>query len=72
MAIAAKDQRPDVETLAAVIARSQIVVARILARHSQPRHCLAHLPEGFDAADLAVLDWIAAEGRRAGRKFLPI
>jgi len=56
-------QRPDLATLAAVIARSQILVARILTRSPHRRR----LPEGFAAADIAVLDWIAAEGRRAGR-----
>lgn len=62
----AMTQRPDVETLAAVIARSQIVVARILVKSSHsPR-----LPEGFEATDLAILDWIAAEGRRARRAFV--
>jgi len=52
--------RPDVDTLAAVIAHSQIVVADRAAR----------LPAGYDEADIAVLDWIAAEGRRAGRSFV--
>jgi hypothetical protein len=30
------------------------------------------LPAGFDDVDLAVLDWIAAEGRRLGRGLLPM
>jgi hypothetical protein len=47
-------------TLAAVVAHSQIV----LAAAEKPA---ARLPAGFDAVDLAILDWIAAEGRRAGR-----
>jgi hypothetical protein len=47
----------DLETLAAVIARSQIVVT---ARTPRRR-----LPEGFDDVDVAILNWIAAEGRRA-------
>jgi hypothetical protein len=64
MTLATK-QRPDVETLAAVIARSQIVVAPALPR---PMACL--LPENFDQTDLAILDWIAAEGRRASRAFV--
>jgi hypothetical protein len=54
------------KTLAAVIGGSQIVLARPAGRASRsPR-----LPTGFDRADLAVLDWIAAEGRRVGRSFL--
>ena len=50
----------DVETLAAVIAHSQIVVAE------PARRFLA----GFDEADLAILDWIIAESRLAGRSYL--
>jgi hypothetical protein len=50
----------DLETLTAVIARSQIVV-HPLAIPARP------LPAGFDATDVAVLDWIVAEGRRLGR-----
>ena len=49
-------QYTGVETLIAVIARSQIVVAR------PPRR---RLPAGFDDVDIAILNWIAAEGRRA-------
>ncbi len=47
--------RSDFDTLAAVIANSQIVVAEPVRR----------LPAGFDDIDIAILDWIAAEGRRA-------
>jgi len=54
-----KMARPDVETLAAVIAHSQIVVAA-------PRR---RLPAGFDEADIAILDWIVAEARYAGRSY---
>jgi hypothetical protein len=60
-AMASNGQRPDLDTLAAVIAHSQIVVARSLARPA------ARLPAGFEAVDIAILDWIASEGRRAGR-----
>jgi hypothetical protein len=54
-----KMARPDVETLAAVIAHSQIVVA------AQRRR----LPAGFDEADIAILDWIVAEARYTGRGY---
>jgi hypothetical protein len=47
--------------LAAVIAHSQIVVAKL-----EPAW---HLPAGFGAVEIAILDWIAAEGRRASRAF---
>jgi hypothetical protein len=51
---------PDLGTLTAIIARSQILIA---AERSE----LRRLPAGFDHVDVAILDWIAAEGRRAGR-----
>jgi hypothetical protein len=51
--------RISIETFAAVIARSPIVMVRPVAR----------LPAGFDDVDVAILDWIAAEGRRVGRGF---
>jgi hypothetical protein len=56
------EQHTDLETLAAVIAHSQIIVV-----DQRPRR---RLPTGFDDCDIAVLDWIAAEGRRAGRSFI--
>jgi hypothetical protein len=56
---------PTIESLSAVIAHSQIVVA-------QPYRAVSSLPVGFDRADMSVLDWIAAEGRRLGRGLLPI
>jgi hypothetical protein len=58
-------QYPNVGTLAAVIAHSQIVVGA-------PGRTAPRLPAGFDDVDLAVLDWIAAEGRRLGRSLWPL
>ena len=55
------------ETLAAVIAHSQIVVAQIVVAKSRKRRS-RQLPAGFDETDVAVLDWIVAEGRR--RRFI--
>jgi len=63
MEMASHQDRFDLATLAAVIARSQIV----LAKAEKP---LARLPAGFEAVDVAVLEWIAAEGRRSGRSLL--
>ena len=64
-------QYPDFETLAAVIARSQIVVQKMqtivlkmMGPKVSPRPAL---PAGFDDTDIAILEWIADEGRRAGR-----
>ena len=50
---------PTIETLAAVIAHSQIVVAQ---PHSPT------LPAGFEDLDIALLDWITAERRRVSRR----
>jgi hypothetical protein len=52
---------PDLETLAAIIACSPIFVPRPRARR---------LPLGFDQTDVAILEWIAAEGRRVGGNLL--
>lgn len=52
----------DLETLAAVIACSPIVVAPACQRR--------RLPAGFGDADVAILEWIAAEGRRVGANFI--
>jgi hypothetical protein len=58
---------PDIATLVAMIARSQIVVqepARVVFDQL--------LPDGFDDVDVFILDWIAAEGRHAGRAIVHI
>jgi len=69
VATAKDQQRPDLEALAAVIARSPIVVARL--RSAARRRLPVGLQElGFDELDLAILGWIAAEGRHAGRRFV--
>jgi hypothetical protein len=51
---------PTLETVAAVIAHSQIVVA-------PPHSPMPALPGGFEDLDISVLCWIAVEGRRLGR-----
>ena len=53
--------RPTLQMLASLIAQSPIAVA------PEPA---SRLPLGYDAVDVAVLDWIAAEGRRLGRSFV--
>ena len=50
---------PDLDTLADVISRSQIKVPATGTNETG-------LPAGFDEADIAILEWIAAEGRRSG------
>lgn len=65
------EQRPEIETLALAIARSPIVVACAKSAHKSAHACQSArvplLPEGFEDADLAILRWIAEEGRRARR-----
>jgi hypothetical protein len=61
MAIITDEQRADIETLRALIACSPIIVRR---RKAALRSCL---PAGFDLVDAAILEWIAAEGRRVSR-----
>ena len=51
------------ETLAAMIAHSQIVVV-------QPARPASRLPAGFDEVDISILDWIAREGQRVGGSFV--
>jgi hypothetical protein len=34
---------------------------------AQPYRAVSSLPAGLDHAEIAVLDWITAEGRRQGR-----
>lgn len=48
----------DLQTLIAVIAHSQIIVAERAGD-------VQRLPSGFENVDINVLEWIAAEGRRA-------
>jgi len=58
-------KRHTVASLSAVIGHSQVMVA-------QP-HCPTQtLPAGFNYTDIAVLDWIAAEGRGQDRNHLPM
>jgi len=57
---------PTVDALAAVIAHSQIVVETPAADCSRGANRLP-LPVGFGDVDVAVLEWIAAEGRHFGR-----
>jgi hypothetical protein len=63
MKVATIQDRPDLDTLTALIARSPIIVA-------EPAGRVSRLPAGFDDVDIAILDWIAVEGRRIGRSYL--
>ena len=57
--------RPDLSVISAVIAHSPIVVVL-------PAAIAQDLPAGFDDVDIAILEWIAAEGRRIRPDYLPI
>ena len=57
MQILVRGDRSLLQAILAMIGRSPITVA-------QPA---IDLPLGFTEVDVAVLDWIAAEGRRLGR-----
>ncbi len=60
---------PEIDTLAAVlalVAHSQIVVAEPKGKGAAN---FRSLPAGFDDIDVAILEWIAAEGRCLGRGF---
>lgn len=69
MKLTTSTNSPGIDTLAAVIAviaHSQIVVPE-RARDGAAKSL--SLPAGFDDVDLVILEWIAAEGRRLGRRF---
>jgi hypothetical protein len=75
----ALQHRPDIETLALTIAYSPIVIARVVTERRlhcarQPGEAVSEnaLPEGFEDVDLAILRWIADEGRRVGRTLAKI
>jgi hypothetical protein len=53
---------PDLSTLTGAIAHSENVVTLAVAQR--------FLPEGFDDQDVAILQWIAAEGCHAKRSYL--
>lgn len=57
------------ETLRETIARSPIIVGQAAVGRLTAD---AGFPEGFEDVDIAILNWIAAEGRRIGRRCLPM
>jgi hypothetical protein len=57
----------DLGTLVDVVARSPIAFSATAVDRS-PIRDHRPLPSGFDEVDVAVLEWIAAEGRRVGRR----
>ena len=61
----------DLAVVCAVIAHSQIVLPQIVPALTVRPWAARQLPAGFEDVDLAILDWIATEGRRAGRACFP-
>lgn len=57
----------DLGALVAAIARSPIVVQP--GGPSGQEGSARRLPVEFDALDVAILDWLAREGARVGRRF---
>jgi hypothetical protein len=63
----------DLGAIASAIARSQILFRRILALPMLRFTRRFDLPPGFEDVDIAILEWIAAEGRRQARcDYLPL
>jgi hypothetical protein len=57
--------------IAELIGRSPIMAAGLLPRAARRRGS-PDLPAGYEAVDLFILDWLAAEGRRSYRNWLPL
>jgi hypothetical protein len=62
----------DLAAIASAIARSQIIFRRIFARPMLRFTRRFELPAGFEEVDIAILEWIAAEGRRSRCDYLPL
>jgi hypothetical protein len=59
-------------SIVSTIERSLIVVTGRVTRPVARRYELRDLPAGYEAADILVLDWIAAEALRARHNYLPL
>jgi hypothetical protein len=62
----------DLAAIASAVARSQIIFRRILAWPMLRIARRFDLPAGFEDVDIAILEWIAAEGRRTHCDYLPL
>lgn len=58
--------------IAKLIERSPILCAGLLPGASARRRGPRDLPSGYEAVDVYVLDWIAAEALRRRRNYLPL
>jgi hypothetical protein len=59
-------------SIVSTIERSLIVVTGRVTRPVARGYELRDLPAGYEAADILVLDWIAAEALRARHNYLPL
>jgi hypothetical protein len=58
--------------IAKLIGRSPISTTGLLPRATARRRGLLDLPPGYEAIDLFILDWLAAEALRGRRNYLPL
>ncbi len=58
--------------IARLIGRSPIMTAGLLPNAAARRRALLDLPAGYEAVDLSILQWIAAEDLRCRRNYLPL
>jgi hypothetical protein len=58
--------------IAKLIGRSSIMTAGLSPGAAARRRGSLDLPAGYEAVDVFILDWLAAEGLRGRRNYLPI
>jgi hypothetical protein len=58
--------------IARLIECSPVVAAGLLPRAAARRRGFIDLPAGYEAVDLFILDWLAAEASRNRRAYLPL
>jgi hypothetical protein len=58
--------------IAKLIERSPILAAGLLPHGVARRRGSRDLPPGYEAVDVFILDWLAAEGWRGRGKYLPL
>ena len=64
-------RRVHLSLIAKLIERSPIMATGLLAR-AAARRGSADLPGGYEAVDVFILDWLAAEGLRHRCHYLPL
>jgi hypothetical protein len=71
MALLAR-RRVHLGLIAKLIERSPVVAAGLLPCATARRRASLDLPAGYEAVDVFILDWLAAEALRHRRNFLPL